>query len=47
MIENLEKMGRLKEKIPSGPDLTDADLRTARSASFNGNASAKDAASKM
>ena len=30
MIENLHKMGRLGEKVPGGPDLTDADLKTAR-----------------
>jgi hypothetical protein len=30
MIENLYKMGRLGEKVPGGPDLTDADLKTAR-----------------
>jgi coenzyme A diphosphatase NUDT7 len=30
MIENLEKMGRLGEKAPGGPDLTDADLKTVR-----------------
>ena len=29
MIENLEKMGRLGEKIPGGPDLTDADVKSA------------------
>ncbi len=30
MIENLEKMGRLGEKVPGGPDLTESDLKTAR-----------------
>lgn len=30
MIENLERNGRLKEKLPGGPDLTDADLKHAR-----------------
>jgi coenzyme A diphosphatase NUDT7 len=29
-IENLYKMGRLGEKVPGGPDLTDSDLKTAR-----------------
>ncbi len=32
MIENLYKMNRLGEKIPGGPDLTDADIKTAREA---------------
>ena len=32
MIENLQKKGRLGEKVPGGPDLTDADLKTARAA---------------
>ena len=30
MIENLYKMGRLGEKVPGGPDLTESDLKTAR-----------------
>jgi hypothetical protein len=30
MIENLYKMGRLGEKVPGGPDLTDSDLKAAR-----------------
>ena len=30
MIENLHNMGRLGEKVPGGPDLTDVDLKTAR-----------------
>lgn len=30
MITNLEKMGRLGEKVPGGPDLTDQDLNLAR-----------------
>jgi len=30
MIVNLEKMGKLGEKVPGGPDLTDKDIKTAR-----------------
>lgn len=30
MITNLEKMGRLGEKVPGGPDLTDQDLKLSR-----------------
>ena len=41
MIENLEKMGRLGEKVPGGPDLTDADLKSVRVAA------AKAAGAKM
>lgn len=33
MIENLYKMGRLGEKVPGGPDLTESDLKTARAGS--------------
>jgi len=29
LIEYLDKMGRLGEKVPSGPDLTDIDIRKA------------------
>ncbi|KAH9221557.1 NUDIX hydrolase domain-like protein [Leptodontidium sp. 2 PMI_412] len=36
MIENLYKMNRLGEKIPGGPDLTDADIKTARDATAAG-----------
>jgi len=32
MIENLYNMNRLGEKIPGGPDLTDADIKQAREA---------------
>lgn len=32
MIENLYKMNRLGEKIPGGPDLTDADIKEAETA---------------
>lgn len=32
MIDNLYGMKRLGEKVPGGPDLTDADLKTARNA---------------
>jgi hypothetical protein len=32
MIKNLHRMGRLGEKVPGGPDLTDADLKIARAA---------------
>ena len=32
MIENLEKMGKLGEKVPGGPDFTDSDLKEARAA---------------
>lgn len=32
MIENLEKMGKLGEKVPGGPDLTESDLKTAKAA---------------
>ncbi|TVY34559.1 Peroxisomal coenzyme A diphosphatase 1, peroxisomal [Lachnellula occidentalis] len=41
-IENLEKMGRLREKVPGGPDLTESDLKTAKAAE-----TAKASASKM
>lgn len=30
MIENLERMGKLGEKVPGGPDLTESDLKTAK-----------------
>lgn len=30
MIENLYNMGRLGEKVPGGPDLTESDLKTSR-----------------
>jgi hypothetical protein len=30
LIENLQKMGRLGEKVPGGPDLTDTDFKTAK-----------------
>ena len=42
MIENLEKMGKLGEKIPGGPDLTESDLKTAKAAETS-----KFSASKM
>lgn len=35
VITNLERMGRLGEKIPGGPDLTDSDLQNARKAADN------------
>ena len=41
MIETLWKMGRLEEKVPGGPDLTDSDLKTTRASA------AKPAAAKM
>ncbi len=28
MMEDLEKMGRLREKVPGGPDLTEPALKT-------------------
>ncbi|TVY64331.1 Peroxisomal coenzyme A diphosphatase [Lachnellula suecica] len=42
MIVNLEKMGKLGEKVPGGPDLTEGDLRSARAAE-----PAKDSSSKI
>ncbi|TVY15006.1 Peroxisomal coenzyme A diphosphatase 1 [Lachnellula arida] len=42
MIENLERMGKLGEKVPGGPDLTESDLKTAKAAE-----TAKVSASKM
>ncbi len=30
MIASLYRMGRLGEKVPGGPDLTDKDLKAAR-----------------
>jgi coenzyme A diphosphatase NUDT7 len=30
MIETLYNMGRLREKVPGGPDLTDAEIKTAK-----------------
>lgn len=42
MIENLQAMGKLGEKVPGGPDLTETDLKTAKAAE-----TAKHAASKM
>lgn len=30
MIEKLQKMGKLGEKAPGGPDLTESDIKTAR-----------------
>jgi coenzyme A diphosphatase NUDT7 len=32
-------MGRLGEKVPGGPDLTDADLKTARSGAIKADSS--------
>jgi coenzyme A diphosphatase NUDT7 len=33
MIENLQRMGKLGEKVPGGPDLTtESDIKTARAA---------------
>ncbi|KAG0651159.1 Peroxisomal coenzyme A diphosphatase peroxisomal [Hyphodiscus hymeniophilus] len=34
MIENLQKMGKLEEKDPARPDLTDSDIRTAKVAAL-------------
>jgi coenzyme A diphosphatase NUDT7 len=34
MIENLQKMGKLEEKVPGGPDLTDTDIKTAKIAAL-------------
>ena len=34
MIENLQRMGKLDEKIPGGPDLTDSDIKTAKIAAL-------------
>ncbi|KAH8657620.1 NUDIX hydrolase domain-like protein [Tricladium varicosporioides] len=35
MIQNLHRMGKLGEKVPGKPDLTDSDLKTARSAAVS------------
>lgn len=42
MIETLYNMGRLQEKVPRGPDLTDVDMKAARAAQI-----AKATAAKM
>jgi coenzyme A diphosphatase NUDT7 len=34
MIENLQKMGKLEEKVPGGPDLADSDIKTAKIAAL-------------
>jgi coenzyme A diphosphatase NUDT7 len=39
MIEHLEGMGRLGEKVPGGPNLTDADLKSARSRAIKADSS--------
>ncbi len=39
MIESLQSMGRLGEKVPGGPDLTDADLRIARAGAIKADSS--------
>lgn len=39
LITNLYEMGRLGEKIPGGPDLTDNDLRQARRSPVSANSS--------
>jgi len=38
LIEHLDKMGRLGEKVPGGPDLTDTDIRRAKVAVAKGSA---------
>lgn len=38
LIEHLDKMGRLGEKVPGGPDLTDTDIRKAKAAVAKGSA---------
>lgn len=38
MIENLEKMGKLGEKVPGGPDLTESDIKTAKIAAAKASA---------
>ena len=34
MIENLQQKGKLGEKVPGGPDLTDSDIKDAKIASI-------------
>lgn len=41
LIENLQRMGRLREKVPGGPDLTDADMLFARAEALKANSTAK------
>ena len=47
MIQTLHKMGRLREKVPGGPDLTEADLKIAKSAETMQKAAAAASNSKM
>ena len=35
MIETLQRMGKLEEKVPGGPDLTDSDMKIAKDATLN------------